>query len=555
MIIFHCVRWKNFLSFGNAFTEVVLDEHDSTLITGENGAGKSTLLDAICFALYGKSFRNVGKWDLVNSVNKKGMEVELEFSVGNKRYKISRTAEPSRFNIYCNDTEVMAGATVAEHQKLLEEQVLKIKFATFKQVVLLGSATHIPFMTLEKWQRRNIVEDLLDIQIFGVMNDLLQVRKRTNETSLKDVGHQKQMTEQKISLVQSSLDGLKKQRDDFLGQQQDKINDNKNKIEQLRTDNEKIVGEVSDLNANPDRIDSINDLLYKFKTNIKEYNRQIDFFHDTDDCPTCQQGLSHEIKDSKISEYKGKVEEQSGALTKLEEQQSLLQTALDRSNKLNEEIRSNQREIDILKRQVAKLEKESTGIDTSEIDTKATDLEDAKQQLETLVEHHKELVHKKHLFDLAKKLLEDDGIKAQIIKQYIPIINQTTNSYLQKMGLPIKFELDENFKEVVRSRYQDEFKYQSFSMGERQRIDLALLLTWRAIAKSRNSASTNLLVLDETFDSSLDVNGTDELIKILYELTGSNIIVISHKMSGDDKFVRSIEVKKKGNFSTILENF
>ena len=565
MIHFTKVRWKNFMSFGNQMTEVAVDNASTTLIIGENGAGKSTLLDAICYALYAKSFRNVAPTSMINSINNKECVAEVEFKVGSKYYRVQRKMKPGGFNMWCDGEPILAGSSHKEHQAVLEDKILKMRFTTFKQVVLLGSANHMPFMMLPTHQRRQIVEDLLDIQVFGVMNDLLRIRQSENRSTIQDTSHNKEMTGQKIRLVSSHIDGLQKQKDDYLDKQKGLIDDTKNKIkeeqdyiEAYRTKNDEIARDIAGLAPNPDKIDSISDLLYKLRSNIEGHKKSLDFFHDTDSCPTCQQELGEEIRSTKVSEYQGKIDEQSGAIESLQEQQSDLQTVVerhtqltDRMNKHLEKIEGHKRNINLLQEQIDRFETDTTSADFSELKDKQKELDKAEKLIANLEQEYKDLVHQKHLFDLASKLLKDDGVKAQIIKQYIPVINKTCNTYLQRMGLPIRFDLDEQFKEIVRSRYQDEFKYESFSMGERQRIDLAMLLTWRAIAKSRNSAATNLLILDETFDSSLDMNGTDELIKILYDMTGSNIIVISHKMGDSDKFSRTIQAKKKGNFSQL----
>ena len=566
MIQFSKVRWKNFMSFGNQMTEVSLDASPTTLILGENGAGKSTLLDAICYALYSKSFRNVSGGSLINSINNKDCVTEIEFKIGTKNYRVQRKMKPGGFNMWCDGERILAGSSHKEHQAVLEDKILKMRFNTFKQVVLLGSANHMPFMMLPTHQRRQIVEDLLDIQVFGVMNDLLRIKSSENRSSIQDTTHQKEMTGQKIRLVSSHIDGLQKQKDDYLDKQKGLIDDTNQKIkeeqdfiEAYRTKNDEISRDIGGLAPNPDKIDSISDLLYKLKSNIEGHKKSLDFFHDSDSCPTCQQELGQEIRETKVNEFQGKIDEQTGAIQSLQEQQSDLQTVVDRHieltqrlNKHLEKIDAHKNNIKILQDQIDRFKADTNEADFSELKSKQKELDQSQKSLEKLEQKYKDLIHQKHLFDLASKLLKDDGVKAQIIKQYIPVINKTCNTYLQRMGLPIRFDLDEQFKEIVRSRYQDEFKYESFSMGERQRIDLAMLLTWRAIAKSRNSASTNLLILDETFDSSLDMNGTDELIKILYDMTGSNIVVISHKMGDSDKFSRNIQAKKKGNFSQLI---
>ena len=557
------------MSFGNKMTEVDFTGNPTTLIIGENGAGKSTLLDAICYSLYSKSFRNVATGSLINSINNKDCVAEIEFSIGTKNYRVQRKMKPGGFKMWCDGAQILAGSSHKEHQQVLEDKILKMRFNTFKQVVLLGSANHVAFMMLPTWQRRQIVEDLLDIQVFGVMNDLLRVRSNNNKSTIQETSHSKEMTGQKIRLVANHIDGLQKQKNEYLDKQKGLIDDTNKKIgqekefiEAFRTKNDELTRDISGLNPNSDKILSISDLLYKLKSNVEGHTKSLNFFHDTDSCPTCQQELGEKIRTSKVGEYQEKIDKGVDAIESLEDQQSDLQTVVNRHTDLTlriskhlEKIDEHKRNINLLQEQIDRFESDTEGADFSDLQTKQNELDKATKLIDKLEQDYKELIHQKHLYDLASKLLKDDGVKAQIIKQYIPVINKTCNTYLQRMGLPIRFDLDEQFKEIVRSRYQDEFKYESFSMGERQRIDLAMLLTWRAIAKSRNSASTNLLILDETFDSSLDMNGTDELIKILYDMTGSNIIVISHKMGDSEKFSRTIQAKKKGNFSQLfLEN-
>ena len=553
------------MSFGNKMTEVDFTGNPTTLIIGENGAGKSTLLDAICYSLYSKSFRNVATGSLINSINNKDCVAEIEFSIGTKNYRVQRKMKPGGFKMWCDGAQILAGSSHKEHQQVLEDKILKMRFNTFKQVVLLGSANHVAFMMLPTWQRRQIVEDLLDIQVFGVMNDLLRVRSNNNKSTIQETTHSKEMTGQKIRLVANHIDGLQKQKNEYLDKQKGLIDDTNKKIgqekefiEAFRTKNDELTRDISGLNPNSDKILSISDLLYKLKSNVEGHTKSLNFFHDTDSCPTCQQELGEKIRTSKVGEYQEKIDKGVDAIESLEDQQSDLQTVVNRHTDLTlriskhlEKIDEHKRNINLLQEQIDRFESDTEGADFSDLQTKQNELDKATKLIDKLEQDYKELIHQKHLYDLASKLLKDDGVKAQIIKQYIPVINKTCNTYLQRMGLPIRFDLDEQFKEIVRSRYQDEFKYESFSMGERQRIDLAMLLTWRAIAKSRNSASTNLLILDETFDSSLDMNGTDELIKILYDMTGSNIIVISHKMGDSEKFSRTIQAKKKGNFSQL----
>ena len=554
MIEFKKVKYKNLLSTGNQFNEFILDSHPTTLITGDNGAGKSTMLDAICWGLYGKAFRNISKSQIVNSLNKRDCVVEIEFVIGTREYKVVRGIGPTIFDIYCDGKVLPRPSSVADYQKNLEQNILKMRINSFRQVVCLGSASHTPFMLLGTGERRKIVEDLLDIEIFSLMNDVLSSKRTDNKTEVTDTRHELDLVNQSISIKEGHIEKIKVQQGEKIKTEKANLEKEVKNLEDQRTVQEKLSTELANLNSKgrEDELDSVNDLIYQLKTNAKKYKKEYDFFEEHSECPTCTQHLPDEIRDTKKTDAENKRTECDHAINELGGKQSAIQTILDRCADLSDkikrkvsEIEQSKKTISLYTKRIVELESEVEEMDTSELDNE-------KQKLVHLEKEMESLIMVKDLYDVAYKLLRDDGIKAQIIKQYVPIINHTANVYLQRMGLPIRFELDESFKEIVRSRYQDEFKYENFSMGERQRIDLALLLTWRAIAKSRGSVSTNLLILDETFDSSLDASGTEELIKIIYDLTGTNIFIISHK--GEilaDKFSRTINVKKQGNFSVL----
>ena len=554
MIEFKKVKYKNLLSTGNQFNEFILDSHPTTLITGDNGAGKSTMLDAICWGLYGKAFRNISKSQIVNSLNKRDCVVEIEFVIGSREYKVVRGIGPTQFDIYCDGKVLPRPASVADYQKNLEQNILKMRINSFRQVVCLGSASHTPFMLLGTGERRKIVEDLLDIEIFSLMNDVLGTKRSDNKVEVTDTRHELDLVNQSISIKEGHIEKMKVQQDEKIKAEKKSLLKETDNLESQRTAQEKLSVELAGLNSQgrEDELDSVNDLIYQLKTNATKYKKEYDFFEKNSECPTCTQHLPDEIRDTKKTDAEHKRTECDHAITELGSKQSAIQTILDRCADLSDKIKRKVSEIEQTKKTISLYSKRIKELEAEVEEMDTSELESEKKKLKVLEKDMESLILVKDLYDVAYKLLRDDGIKAQIIKQYVPIINHTANVYLQRMGLPIRFELDESFKEIVRSRYQDEFKYENFSMGERQRIDLALLLTWRAIAKSRGSVSTNLLILDETFDSSLDASGTEELIKIIYDLTGTNIFIISHK--GEilaDKFSRTINVKKQGNFSIL----
>ena len=512
------------------------------------------MLDAICWGLYGKAFRNISKSQIVNSLNKRDCVVEIEFVIGSREYKVVRGIGPAIFDIYCDGKVLPRPASVADYQKNLEQNILKMRINSFRQVVCLGSASHTPFMLLGTGERRKIVEDLLDIEIFSLMNDVLGTKRSDNKVELTESRHELDLVNQSIAIKEGHIEKIKVQQGEKIKVERDNLEKETNNLESQRTAQEKLSVELAGLNSQgrEDELDSVNDLIYQLKTNATKYKKEYDFFEKNSECPTCTQHLPDEIRDTKKTDAEHKRTECDHAITELGSKQSAIQTILDRCADLSDKIKRKVSEIEQTKKTISLYSKRIKELEAVVEEMDTSELESEKKKLKVLEKDMESLILVKDLYDVAYKLLRDDGIKAQIIKQYVPIINHTANVYLQRMGLPIRFELDESFKEIVRSRYQDEFKYENFSMGERQRIDLALLLTWRAIAKSRGSVSTNLLILDETFDSSLDASGTEELIKIIYDLTGTNIFIISHK--GEilaDKFTRTINIKKQGNFSVL----
>ena len=571
MIIFKEVRYKNLLSSGNKFTTIKLNDAQSTLILGENGAGKSTLLDALCYALYGRGFRNLKRDLLINSINTKELVVELDFSIGNKDYKLIRGAKPNKFEIWCNDILLNQDASVRDYQEHLENNILKMSYRSFTQVAILGSANFTPFMQLRAKDRRKLVEDLLDITIFTTMMQLLRKRKSNHALDVKENQHEIAILEERISGLNSQIDALRENRDV-------KIMKFETTINQTQTNIDKLLGEVdektenvvektrliTDKNTTEDRLKQTTDLESQLERARKKAIADIKFYEDNDNCPTCKQDLTGEHKEKCIQEKNQKVAEIKEAVSTLDNQIGELHDRIQTINTVQSEIDEIQREIGLsqteivsnqkyiskLQKEIESLEEEQEGnSDAHEQVLKAED------DLHTLTKKKQHLADNGHYLEIATLLLRDQGVKEKIIKQYVPIMNKLINKFLAQLEFYVGFELDEAFEETIKSRFRDVFKYENFSQGEKMRIDLALLFTWRAVARMKNSVNTNLLILDEVFDSSLDASGTDEFMKMLNTLTEkTNAFIISHK--GDilyDKFEHVIRFEKYKNFSRIAE--
>ena len=569
MIYFKDIRWKNFLSTGNVWTKVKLNEHANTIIVGENGSGKSTILDALCFVLFNKPFRKISKSQMLNSINMGGLEVHVNFTIGKTDYIIKRGIKPALFEIYQDNTLLNQPGSSRDYQKQLEETIIKLNFKSFTQIVVLGASTFIPFMQLSVAHRREVIEDLLDISIFSNMGKLLKDRVADNRESIRDTDYQIDLLMNKIETQQSYIRKLKEQNDDTIATfqglidgAQDEINDLSQLSNTILLDVEKLSEQVQPLKGEETKRTKLDDIHKRMSAKVKNIQKKIQFFAETNNCPTCSQEIDETIKKQKIAEHEeqqkeiydgeDKLVDEVAKLDKrimelMEKQTELnsLQTQITENNSniksLNKSIKKNQDEIEKIK---------STGVDSTDaIETLKTH-EDDKRIYETKKE---ELVNEKELFGVAVNMLKDDGIKKKIIKQYVPVMNKLINKYLAALDFFVLFELDEQFNEVIRSRHRDEFSYASFSEGEKMRIDLALLFTWRAIAKLKNSINTNLLVLDEVFDASLDNNGCDEFLKLLNQLDNqTNVFVISHK--GDilaEKFRNQIKFEKIKNFSRI----
>ena len=569
MIYFKKIRYKNILSTGNQFTEIGLCKHNSTLIIGENGAGKSTLLDALCYALYGKPFRKINKPQLLNSINQKNLIVEVEFSIGKREYKVIRGMKPNVFEIYQDGTLLNQNAEAKDYQQVLESSILKLNFKSFSQIVILGSASFVPFMQLQAAHRREIIEDLLDIEIFSIMNNLLKDRIFINKTKLTDIDHRIDLAEQKIEMFKKHVTSLVDNNKDLVKTKQDKIKELKKHIKQVSLqmdETSKVVDgyltQIQDQEKVQKKIAEISKLDVQLSQKQIKFNQEIKFFKDHDNCPTCKQSIEGGHKHKLVTGIETKQNEVVEAIEKLVQQQQKTSERLRAIQDIQSKISEKQKELNDLNNDVVTnnkfinaLEEEISSINsnTKQIDINNKEIEAARAELKAEQTTKEELIKDKQVMDIAATLLKDTGIKTKIIKQYVPIINKLINKYLAAMDFFVNFELNESFEEKIKSRFRDEFSYESFSEGEKLRIDLALLFTWRAIAKLRNSASTNLLIMDEVFDSSLDNSGTEEFLKILNGLTNdTNVFIISHK--GDqlfEKFEHVIKFVKHKNFSKI----
>jgi len=566
-IIFESVRYKNILSTGNTWTEVQLNRSKSTLIIGDNGAGKSTMLDALTFALYGKPFRNIKKNQLINSVNGKGLEVEARFTIGGNKYLISRGIKKNKFEIYKNGEMLNQDASVRDYQGYLEDTILKLNYKSFGQVVVLGSSTFVPFMQLKAGERREVIEDLLDIQIFTVMNTLLKDRLSENKSSIIDIKHKIELLNNQIVSSKTHNESLRKLREGEVDKLKEKLREQIAIVEAEQESVDTLIQEVVDLGEDiTDKADTkaklkeLQELDRELLSKHRALTKEVEFYHDHDNCPTCKQGIDHEFKEETITSHSTKTAEIESARQEIRSKSDKLDMRIDEIDDVENVISAKNMQMSehrvakkiamssckALKEDLVGAEKQATEVDSQEILALEGELQDHHGDQTTLFDE-------KETLGVVSSMLKDGGIKTRIIKQYVPVMNKLINKYLSAMDFFVQFELDENFNETIRSRFRDVFSYSSFSEGEKLRIDLALLFTWRAVAKLRNSVSTNLLIMDEIMDSSLDTSGTEEFLKIIQDLTAdSNIFIISHK--GDqlfDKFHSVIRFEKVKNFSRI----
>jgi DNA repair exonuclease SbcCD ATPase subunit len=570
MITFKKVRWKNFLSTGNTFSEVNLTTAKTNLIVGTNGAGKSTILDALTFSLFGKPFRKISKGSLVNSINEKDTVVEVEFTIGKNEYHVLRGIKPNKFEITVNGQLWNQEASVADQQKNFEQNVLKMNFKSFTQVVILGASTFVPFMRMPLGQRREIIEDILDIQIFSTMNDNLKGKVKINSEELREVDYSLEVVKNKIALQKEHMMNLEKRDKEEIDRKRAKIaeyqqkeTDNSTIVANITQQIEKLNKDMKDYQESSAKLSKLNTYLIKLTHKLNTCKKEHEFFEDNHVCPVCTQELADDFREEKIASGKNKVDEMTigwnDLNTAIEQEENRFAKFTELStevNELNTSLNQTNYEITSIRKTINDI--------NQEIDDLTKDNADAKAEYETLkslVGEKKELASQleecrkdKDTLSVASKLLKDSGIKTRIIKTYLPTMNKMISHYLQSMEFYVNFTLDENFEETIKSRYRDVFSYESFSEGEKARIDIALLLTWRSIAKLKNSVDTNLLILDEIFDGSLDQSGSSELSWILRNFDDrTNVFVISHKESMNDKFERTIIVEKPKNYSTLHE--
>jgi DNA repair exonuclease SbcCD ATPase subunit len=571
MIIFEKVRWKNFLSTGSYFTEIQLTKSPNTLIIGHNGAGKSTILDALCFGLFGKPFRKINKPQLPNSINQSDCVVEVEFTIGKRMYKVIRGIKPNVFEVYCNGTLVDQDAKAKDYQEHLEKFILKLNYKSFTQVVILGSASFVPFMQLSPADRRAIIEDLLDIQIFSSMNGVVKEKMAIiKDTSVKNK-YEMDLTSEKINFQKQSIEEHKKHNEDEIEKKRQEIAQSE---EQCQTLGKNIMliqkhidvlqSQIADHMAIQKKSSKLIQYESKLESRLKKLDKDVVFYHDHDNCPTCKQGIDHEFREQQITTLNETKQEVNTALVDLENQIQETNNRIEKIQEINAHISAHNNEIikqnstvSATHAYIDKLRKEIGDLSTKKdsLEEENIKLKELKNQLSELLTKQQELATEKQYYEFAGNLLKDTGIKTKIIRQYLPIMNKLINKYLTAMDFFVNFNINESFEETIKSRHRDEFSYANFSEGEKMRIDLALLFTWRQIAKLKNSTNTNLLILDEVFDSSLDSVGTEEFLKLIQEMgQDTNIFVISHK--GDqlcDKFRSVIKFEKKNNFSQVAK--
>lgn len=571
MITFKAIRWKNFLSTGNYFTSIDITKRPTTLIAGENGAGKSTVLDALTYCLFGKSFRGTNIPQLINSVNDKDCIVEIGFEIGENEYLVRRGHKPKIFEIYKNGKLIDQNSNAKDYQTMLEEQILKMSYRSFCQVIVLGSSNYVPFMKLSTADRRAVVETLLDIDIFSAMNTIIKSRLSQSKDSIKDIDYKVDIVRTKIETQEKLIKDIQSRSDDAIEAHQSEIQISEEDIDRIEKEIESIEGKIEKLLDVSQGKTEVQTEITDTKASIRDSKRDtkaikesIEFYETNDTCPACSQKIDADHKDKMISGMKDTIDQQNknqktlqGKLDDASARLEEVEKVLSAIRVFEEEIRTRKGNITSTKKYISKLK-----TDIERTITERGKIEEDKEEMKKLAVEGKDLVcermrllRDKNNYEVASILLKDTGIKAKIIKHYLPIMNRLINQYLKSMEFFVTFELDENFNETIKSRHRDEFSYHNFSEGERLRIDLSLLLAWREVATLRNSTNCNLLILDEVFDSSLDAVGTDEFLKILKGFgKNNNIFVISHKSDQlHDKFDGTIRFEKKNNFSKICK--
>lgn len=568
MIFFRKVRYKNFLSTGNAFNEIDLGANETTLIVGDNGSGKSTMLDAISFALFGKAYRNINKPQLINTINNKDCVVEIEFNVAGNEYKVTRGIKPNIFEIECNGKSLNESSNSRDFQKLLEQNILKLNHKSFHQIVVIGSSSFVPFMQLGAAQRREVIEDILDIGVFSKMNTIIKERTAETKNNIRDNEYESDKIKTKIDLQRKYINEVKLLNDEKTQRNKDKIADYTKDLNDLRAKYDKLTKKFDDHYTNAEyelselksQLGQSDKSISMIERTMKDLMGQHKFFKENDVCPTCTQSIDANLKSTKskdlVKEFKAAESElrvTHSIMGKLEESISVASRHYTEGKDILDEKKQIETKISMVLMSISELKEELQKDIKSEanVDEAVSLLQTYQTEKEVLLET-KIRLNEEHTYQrLVMEMLKDGGIKTKIIRQYIPIMNKYINEYLQILDFFVHFELTDTFQEVIRSRHRDKFSYESFSEGEKQRVDLALLFTWRQIAKMKNSVATNLLILDETFDSSLDNDGIENLIKIIQSLGGgSNIFVISHKGEIlENRFHNRIEFYKDKNFS------
>jgi len=568
MIVFEKLRWKNFLSTGNNFIELDLVKSPSTLVIGRNGAGKSTMLDALTFVLFNKPFRQIKKGQLINSVNEKECVVSIDFRIGSVEYQVIRGIKPNVFEIYRNGSLIDQDAANKDYQKYLEQSILKLNFKSFTQVVILGSSTFVPFMQLSAPHRREVIEDLLDIQVFSRMNAILKDRVKDTKEEIKDCSHLLEMAQKEVDLKTAFIDQLEAQSGKYNKEKQEKISANLQRISEINSEVAALDTAIMKLEPETlkhgeltSNMEKLKELQSKINYNFRKGKKDLKFYNDNDECPTCSQTIDTKWKEEQCGTLNERILKYNTALTDLKSKIELITTQISTIDSINMDITDKRYTISSMLREENNLSKENNRL-TEELNKGTPNVDKERDSLNAFLvardEKQAECAQVGARFDNLKvvgNLLKDGGIKTKIINKFIPTINLKINKYLSEMDFFVNFTLDEEFNEVIKSRFRDVFSYASFSEGEKQKIDLALLFTWRAIAKLKNSTSCNLLILDEVFDSSLDSSATDELFKILKGLgDNTNLFIISHK--GEillDKFNRTVTFDKPNDFSQMTE--
>lgn len=571
MITFRSIEWRNFLSTGNAPNKVLLNKSPTTLIIGKNGEGKSTILDALCFSLFGKPFRDINKNQLINSINGKNALVTVEFSVNNKDYIVKRGIKPNLFEIWCDGELINQDAATKDYQKALEHQILRLNYKSFTQVVILGSASFVPFMQLTTWQRREVIEDILDIKIFSIMNTILKERASETKNEITRIESELTNAKAKVEVQQKLIETITKAKTDVIVGLQSKIDYNDELLLQTQSEIQNLVSEIAELSSKIvtkdkllDDIDKAKTIKTKLTQKVETIEHNATFFAEHDVCPQCSQEISDGYKTKiihdlhiKMKDNNKKIHELESVISGLQDNMIIIDSIVEQISQKNIELSTRNSTVKLLEKQNKQLKDDiqSYEDDTSDADEEKRKLKKLAQEAVCMVKTKTKLQEQRNLEEVSSILLKDTGIKTAIIREYLPVMNKLINKYLNAMDAYIHLELDESFNESVKSRHRDEFTYASFSEGEKQKIDLAILFTWRQIAKLKNSVNTNLLIMDEIFDSSLDSHGTDLLMNLLSQITqDTNVFVISHKSDAlFDKFRSVIKFEKRNEFSQIAQ--